>query len=468
MGKKLMVALPAILLALVMVACDDGSGSKSGSIPSELTGFYTGDSYTIEIRGTGRGAFNGTDCTFSAEDGVLTVTMGSQTLTVDYEIIGGAVKFSNANGDGALKAAFEDLIAKSPVTPDKNPPNQTGIPSALVGTWNSTVTVGAFEAGTKFFVINANGSGTTINTTSKADDPCTWSVTGNKLTLSVYYPANPAFGTLRCTFDYAIVGGKLELSNAVPDTTDSIYSGLLSGYVDYFPVGGVITIPEIDDFTWITISTDFVGTWENTGYSWPIFVINTDGTGTVQFGVAAEAPGPCTYKMTADKAKLLLDVGAYGKCMYDVVFSNGGNTFTLSNAVADATGTGVLEAYTYFTPVTRQGSLTIDDFTWITVSTEFVGTWKNIGYTWPIFVINADGTGTVQFGVAAEAPGPCTYQMTADKGKLLLDVGAYGKCMYAISFSNSDNTFTLSGALADATGTGVLEAYTYFTPVTKE
>jgi len=352
--KVIFTAILAITLALV-VSCDDGSGSKEAAVPAGLAGFYEADEYIVEIRATGRGSINGEDCIFGAAAGILTVKHIDLLITVKYTIDGGAVTFSDVQGsEGFLKAAFEALIDASPITPSKTPPSQGGIPAELVGNWNSTADAGTVLANTKIFVINANGTGSARNSISGADDTCTWSVNGNKLTLSVYYSASPEWGTLKCTFDYAIKEGKLELSNPVSDSTSSIYSALLEGYVANFPAGNTPSTPGIDDFTWVAVSSEFVGTWKSAYFTWPIFVINTDGTGTVQFGTAAEAPGACSYKMTADKTKLLLDVGAFGKCMYTVTLTNGNNTLTLTAAVPDATGTGILEGYTLFTPVNKE------------------------------------------------------------------------------------------------------------------
>jgi hypothetical protein len=116
----------------------------------------------------------------------------------------------------------------------------------------------------------------------------------------------------------------------------------------------------LDGFTWVNPSAEFSGTWKSTliigalPIGTTVFVINGDGSGTVQFGMETPHQGPCTYKLTDDKAKLLLDTGGYGKCIYAATFTDGGNTLTLSDPQADNIGDSCfLPLFTTFTPVAR-------------------------------------------------------------------------------------------------------------------
>jgi hypothetical protein len=357
MKKKLITVISAVLLVLglIVVSCDDGSTSGGGGgIPSGLLGTYSFGGNTLVIKANGTGSLNDDPCTFSVAGGVLTVTVSGKTVRVNYTVSGDDVTFSDPDSDDPdLKNLFDELADESPITPDKD--TQSG-GNTIVGTWNSTAAVGTFPVGKKIFVINANGTGTAYNTGFDRDDASTWTWTNTRLKLTVI---DFGFGDMYCEFDYAIVGGKLELSN--PESGSGTFDYMLEAFVDFFPSSSALPPADIDDFTWVNPTAGFVGTWKSTvafgvdgalpiGTS--IFVINADGTGTVQFGVAAPAPGPCTYKVTADNTKLLLTVDNFGKCMYNAAFSNSGNTLTLTNAVPDSDG-AVLVSYTAFTPVTK-------------------------------------------------------------------------------------------------------------------
>jgi hypothetical protein len=86
------------------------------------------------------------------------------------------------------------------------------IPTELVGTWGKEVSPSLYQA---LFVINANGTGT-WGDPDLGGQGCSWSVSGNKLTLY--------FGGQDGTIDWAVNSGKLELTGTASGALGSIWS----------------------------------------------------------------------------------------------------------------------------------------------------------------------------------------------------------------------------------------------------
>jgi len=354
MKKKLIWALPALLLVfgLMVVSCDDGSETKKdASIPVELQGTYLVAGYVMVVNANGSGTIDGAACTFSVADPVLTVKLGADTITVNYSVgANGVIIFTNVEDKaGYLKNVFSFIAAADPVKPEQAVTKPAIIPDALVGAWgNSTVSA--------IFVINADGTGTTYNTSTTNSDACLWSVNSNKLTLSVNYGST--FGTLICTFDYAIAGGnQLTISNPVTDTSQEVgnlnLSENLKGYTAFSPFnkGAIVSDPDIGSFVWRNaIPSEFTGTWSSAGVL-PIFNINADGTGTTYIGSTPSYNADSTFSMTSDKTKIKITVSGFGGVMYDCAIADGALSITDPVLATDAsTGLGL---YLYFNPLTK-------------------------------------------------------------------------------------------------------------------
>ena len=489
MGKKqIITAMPALLLVfgLLIVSCGGGTPNLPPTlIPGALTGSYTfSDGHELIIRANGTGTLDGEDCTFSEADGVLTVTMGGETITVDWTAdVDGYIIFSNLQGDSEtdLFEIFEEIVSADPVKPGpiEGGGAEPGIPEALVGAWGNAMGWTVVLDGGVFvedephlydvvIVIGADGSGKAVNPWSllwtagvPGLDDCTWSVNENKLTMNT--------ATQTCIFDWVINAGdgKLHLSNPVPGSEEFSYAlAIYAEWEDLEKIDDVELPPEIDDFTWTSaIPSEYRGTWATLSATFPsrrVFAIKADGSGYV-YRSTVPGFGECTYQFSAgsgtESDKLLLAIDGVGRCAYECSI-NEDDELELSSLVYDGTSGNILSAYaSLFSPMEKVSASTelpfdipVTDFLFVTPD-EYTGTW-NIFSDIPIFVINADLTGTVVM-TGFDDPLDCFIVFTADETKMLLtipDLG--GRCLFDCSLTEDEGvyTLTLSNANPDAGG----------------
>jgi len=354
MKNKLIIILTLIAFlapGLVFLSCDNGTTTPEVVIPTELQGTYFVAGYIMVINANGKGTIDGAACSFSTENSVLTATMGSETVSVTYNAgAGGKIEFSNEEGEaGYLKSVFTFIAAAAAVKPDTNPVVEAVIPNELVGTWGN-VTIDSLLV-PELFIINSDGSGKTYNTETKGLDTCLWSVNGNKLTLSVAYGGE--YGTLVCTFTYAVANNKLTLSGAVPDS--NLYSAALAGYTGHTPVdkvgGGLVA--GIGDFVWKNaIPSEYAGNWTSTVPAFtaygPIFKINANGTGQI-FVSSDPYSADSTFAMTADKTRIKITAKGFGGVMYNCAITS--NQLSVTDPTLAVGASSGLGAYIYFNPL---------------------------------------------------------------------------------------------------------------------
>lgn len=366
MKGKLIWTLPAVLLVLgfALVSCDNGTTSSVGvKIPAELQGSYTVGGYLLKINANGKGTLDGAACTFSAANNILTVKLGSNTVDVEYNADpDGSVAFTYTGAKtGYLGYVFTAIGAAGAVMPDQSVTAPPVIPDALVGSWKTTADVTVTgspqtDAGTVLFVINADGSGQTYNTTGEALNQCTWSVSGNKLTMTVDY-TSVGYGILMATFDYGVASNTLTLANAVAGNSN-MYSVFLLGYTAFstFLVkdSGAVT-PQISDFIFSnSITGEIAGTWQSAAAGFeaypPIFLINADGTGQA-FISADPYIADCTYSLNTASNKIKITIAGFGGAMYD--YSISGGQLNISSPVATSDASPGVSLYGYFDPLEK-------------------------------------------------------------------------------------------------------------------
>ena len=362
--KKTLISIilaALLVLGLVTVSCDNGTTSGSGPvIPVELQGVYKAGGYTIRISANGSGSICGTPCTFSAANGVITIKMGAETVTVDYSVGTEGITFENIQAEaGVLLAVLTGFETNSPV--EKEIPVQDAIPAALVGTWavvnavTDELVLFKPDAGDVVFDIEANGNGKVWGSYDGNMYSCTWSVTANKITLDL-----TGF-SMTCTFDWAITSGKLNLSNA---TADNAGGATLMGYEDWgpFEIGSGGMEPGIDDFTWSsTIPSELVGIWktlfdyEIPGLSIPfggvtILTINTDGTGSAYMS-AAPYSATCAFSVNTTNHKLKMNIQGFGSVMYD--YSIVSDELYVTSPVPAVDAAAGMSSYPLFIPLEK-------------------------------------------------------------------------------------------------------------------
>jgi hypothetical protein len=200
---------------------------------------------------------------------------------------------------------------------DKDPPK---IPTQFVGTWDSEA--GGFTC----LIINSDGTGEVFLGTLIS---CNWVYSSSgvdKLKMII-----PNMG--ECTYDCSIVGGKLTLTNPIPDEAGAaigvgglgVYSTMFSPYIKHIPT------PPIEGGTPITGFNDIIGSWKATNLGFAgqvVFVINADGSGQVMFSSDGTTGylSDCTWEATGDKVTLTWGTGtAYEmSCTFDGSLNEGG------------------------------------------------------------------------------------------------------------------------------------------------
>jgi hypothetical protein len=310
----------------------------------------------MRINANGRGSLNGSDCTFSVANNVLTVRLGSDSTTLVYSVGSDGITFSGIvpGNNWVLNAVLTLFVTASPI--EREIPVQADIPPALVGTWGDSI---GFSLGLdgltviidnpafnypEVFVINSDGTGKSVNTFTKDLDDCTWSVNGNKITLN-------STG-MTCTFDWVINDAKLSLSNPVP--ADSALAGYstftaMSLKADSRP-------PSISDYTWSnTIPADIVGTWSSLSLFAPtpdpkVFEINANGSGKAFVAGAPELINGSFAKANGHD-KIRLTVPGFGSVMYDYAIVTG--QLFISNPVLAEDASAGLAAYHFFIPLEK-------------------------------------------------------------------------------------------------------------------
>ena len=470
-----------LVLGFVLVSCDDGSGKTNPPVVDRgLAGIYElPDGTTMTINPNGTGSVDGAAASFAGTAGVLTVTIGNDVITVDFNIGTTGVTFTNVQvvqgSGGALEEAFDKFVAASPIKPGSlTPGGEESLPAELVGSWKATSLAGA---GKVVFVINSTNPQVFASIDHGATGglvDCTWS--------------SPASGKLKltwtieeCTFDYSISSGQLVLSNPTPSNS------VLAPYVNWGPFEkdeeGQPQI-SIDDFTWInTIPEALTGTWvtesdyilnELSFGGVPILEINSDGTGGAYdssiFGLAES-----TFAVTADSEKLKMTVGEYGSVMYGYEIVEGQLILTL--LVNE--GTTGLAFYAVFGPLDKDlgggDTSPIDDYTWLlTIPAEFRGTWTSslLALVSPtdkdiVFVIAEDGNNGQVHSTTTDDLMACIFSFTAEDGdKLLLDLSPYGRVMFDCEINEGD--LVISNPVSDGFLGEALESYVLYSPMTAQ
>ena len=453
--KVLFAAMLAVVLVFgfVVVSCDTGGGTEKRTpvIPEELQGIYKAESaeegntysYTMRIYATGKGTINGTPCNFSLNENVITITMGSDTITLNYSVKATGIDFSNVeNKPGVLYTVLTKFDEKSPI--EREIPELDIIPTELAHVWGDSVGFLLDIDGNKtsfthpiVFEINSDGTGKTIHTFYNTPVECKWRVNGNKLTL--------IFMTESCTFDYVIDASGLKLSNPVPP------SSALADYVDFTAMKIVSAAPSVNKVNWDkTFDTSYAGIWyssQTATSGLPVFKIKSDGNGQVYSG-SIGGYVTCTYR-SGPGSKILLDVPGFGSSMYDASIASG--KLSLEKPVLATDASPALAGYDpTFGPFVQ---LPIDDLEWEnTIPSKYVGAWEAFGVTW--FTINGDRSGTV---TVSNFPFQCTYSFANDgtNDKLLLNLNNF-LCMFDVSIV-TDQLF-LSNPIPDD---GLLAAYAF-------
>ena len=486
MKRTLILAMSAVLLTFGIISCDTPTTTlPTPPVPAGLVGVYATDGHIVVIHGHGPGTVNGFAASFAAAGNVLTVTMLSQTVTVDFNISNGAVNFSNVSGNrGTLRDVFGAFVAAEPITPGPVPV-AGAIPSELVGAWvlvNQVATPplgGApIPADTQIFVINSDGSGTVRNEVFATHDVATWSVSGSTITLTIDYTHLGA-GIMRCSFTWSIAGGNLTFSNAVPADPGS---AVLAGYAAY----GSFTRGEgalaIADFPWTsTVPADFTGTWEATANPFypdvangvvigrRIFAIRSNGTGYL-YRTAIPGFDGATFQFATSGGTdyLLLTLVGFGRAMFEISIVN--DHLILLPFLHE--GNPILTTYALFAPFYRTSEnaerpFNYDDFTWHAIIPDtHTGTWRLLpGFLdMDIYTINADGTGTI----FVNPPGihvPAFFAVSTDNKHLLITFPGVGRILFEVSIEN--DVLTLENVIDDAGGEFMALGYGELSPLVR-
>ena len=493
MKAKLMLALSAIVLAFAVTSCDTTTGNRGPIIPVGLVGYYTVGEDTVRILGNGRGSVSGTEAIFSVTDNTLTVTMGNQTITVDFQIAAnGDVTFSNIQGDtGSLRTVFQALVTASPIRPSPTPPAAAVIPPELVGTWvlvNAVTDLGGpalgipaytLPAGSTIFEINADGTGKARNEAvaypAHFFNDASWAATPTTITLTIDMEA-AGLGILATTFNWSIASGTghLTLSGGVAANANLMSAGLIP-FQDYSPfvrviVEGPSPSEIINAVAWAeTIREEFTGTWTTAVEAFAgrrVFAIRANGTGYVY---RSTVPGfyEATYRLsqdaTATSGRLLLTIANFGRVMYTVTIAE--NQLTLSEPVID--GPSALGTYgDFFNPFTRTEGVELpfnySEFTWqSTIPATHTGTWSFT--VLDIFTIASDGTGTVAVG---QDHVPALFALCEDADYLLVTIPGLGRTLFEIEIDGEGQLILKSGN-PDAGGEFLAGLAIFFSTLTR-
>jgi len=496
-NKLIVTVMLAALLAsgLAFFSCKNDPAPLVAFVPAELTGTYDVAGMELVINANGTGTLEGADIFISESNGVLTISMGTETITVEWEAdAAGLITFSAPEGaDSDLKDFFQEIADAGPVMPDKGGPI-TGIPAALVGTWGDSYGYTTDLTGatiedphykyTVVFIINADGSGKVVATGTQGLLDCNWTaVAANKIKLT--------YLTISCTFDWAInASDQLVVSN--PDPASSI----LAGYKDFEPMNKVTVAPPdsgqlaINAVDWVAIGAGnpLIGSWESTsvvsnyGASGAIaqypavtaeiitFVITSNpSTHRVNSGVVTNLKA-CEYKVGngTDADKFLIIYGDQ-QCMF--TYSIATNVLTISAPVYNSLG-AALAGYTTFGPgfnYKDPGQEAINAISWVTIGAghDLIGSWESTAFSvyklpeFITFVILEGGSGQLQAGNTAVNLQACEYQVSDDNTKIRLIFFGALQCMF--DYSVDGDVLTISSPVANNAGSS-LAGYVAFGP----